>query len=128
MIQYTDRAWLSRARVAGSLVRGSGWVLRAWLSDGTDNWDTSIIWRNERSFVFLSGATGRFLPTSLYEYWRHMPPYVVPFFLPLFARSSTYGPVVFASTGAIWRLGSFCLYFFFRPLLVSPLPFSLHLC
>ena len=113
MIQYTDRAWLSRARVAGSLVRGSGWVLRAWLSDGTDNWDTSIIWRNERSFVFLSGATGRFLPTSLYEYWRHMPPYVVLFFY-LYLRAAVLMVLWYlralAPFGALGR--SVCIFFF----------------
>ena len=85
MLQYTDRAWISRAWVAGSLVHGSGWVLHAWLSGGKGDWDTSIIRCNERSFVFLSGAMRRFPPSSLYEYWRHMPPWVVMFFSPFFS-------------------------------------------
>ena len=128
MLQYTDRAWISRAWVAGSLVHGSGWVLHAWLSGGKGDWDTSIIRCNERSFVFLSGAMRRFPPSSLYEYWRHMSHYVALFFYLHFARSSNYGLVVFTSTGAIWRLESICFFPCFRHLLVSPLPFYLHLC
>ena len=113
MLQYTDRAWISRAWVAGSLVHGSGWVLHAWLSGGKGDWDTSIIRCNERSFVFLSGATGRFLPTSLYEYWRHMPPYVVLFFY-LYLRAAVLMVLWYlralAPFGALGR--SVCIFFF----------------
>ena len=74
MIPYIS---IGRAWVAGSLVLGGCWVLGAWLSDGRNDWDTGIIRRNERSFVFLSGAMRRFSLSSLYEYWRHKPPWVV---------------------------------------------------
>ena len=63
----------------GYWVLGAWWLLGTWLSDRRDDWDTSIIRHSERSFV-LSGAMRRFPPSSLYEYWRHMPPWVVLFF------------------------------------------------
>ena len=96
------------AWVAGSLVLGGCWVLGAWLSDGWDGWDTSIR-HNERSFVFLSGAVRRFPPSSLYEYWCHIPPWAVLFCLHLFERIRPTAVllvfVVFPSTGAVCRLG-----------------------
>ena len=41
MIPYIS---IGRAWVAGSLVLGGCWVLGAWLSDGRNDWDTSVMW------------------------------------------------------------------------------------
>ena len=128
MIPYVGRAW-----VAGSLVLGC-WVLGAWLLAGRHDWGTSIIRRNERPFVFLSDAMGRFPPSSLSEYWCRSPPWVVLFFnlcLRVYVLQQYFG----LSCGiyeywAVCRLGLFCFYLLlFRSLLGSPLfPFALLFC
>ena len=132
IIPYICRAW-----VAGSLAPSGCLVLGAWLSDGRDDWDIGIIRRNEPSFVFLSGAMRRFLPSRLTTTDAICRLRLLIFFSFICAHtsisySSTSGLVVFPSTGAVRRLGLLCVFFlliFVRPLLVSPLfPFPLHLC
>ena len=73
----------------GSFVLGC-WVLGPWLLDGRDDWGTSTIRRNERPFVFLSGAVWRFPPSTLYEYWRHMTPWFVLFLSAFFSTSVSF--------------------------------------
>ena len=101
---------------------------------GRHDWGTSIIRRNERPFVFLSDAMGRFPPSSLSEYWCRSPPWVVLFFnlcLRVYVLQQYFG----FSCGiyeywAVCRLGLFCFYLLlFRSLLGSPLfPFALLFC